>query len=566
MRLPSVLLNTTNSQLGWRGYVLLLLLALACFAPGIASLPVTDRDEPRFAQASKQMIESGNYVDIRYQDEVRYKKPVGIYWLQSASARLFNPDNLNQIWAYRLPSLLGAVLAVLFTAALGCLMFGPLAGFMAGLLLLSTLILNVEARIAKTDAMLLGCIMAAQYALARAYVAHIRHTAMPGWGNALLFWTAQAIAFLIKGPILLLVTVSTIIVGYFWRPKHSAAVGMSWLKALRPLVGLPYALLLIMPWFVAIMSLSGGNFAKESAGHDLLSKLWQGQDRGIVPPGVHLLAFPAVYFPAALIVLLALPDIWRNRHDQLVKFLLAWIIPTWLVFELALTKLPHYTLPAFPALAILAAKFCVDGFPKLGIDGKRRLPFFAATIMVILSLGLAIGTFVLRFSHGGGYDPVTLAAALILIMGMGLSLALIAQKKPLGIAALAATALVFFVTTLAHTLPHLMNFWHARDVTTVALAAKPCPELKLVSSDYAEPSLVFQAGTATQLSPGGQAVATAMQADHCVLGLVSAKQLAAFQQAWGNAPPPETIQNFKGYNLGSGRIVDLTLYRMAASQ
>ena len=561
MRLPPLLINSSTNQLSWRGYLALVLLALVCFAPGITSLPVTDRDEPRFAQASKQMIESGNYIDIRYQDEVRYKKPVGIYWLQSASAKLFNPDNLNEIWAYRLPSLLGAVLAVLFTAALGSLMFGPAAGFLAGLLLLSTLILNVEARIAKTDAMQLACIMAAQFALVRAYLSFIRREAAPGWGNALLFWTAQAAAFLIKGPILLLVTAATIIVTRFWQPKDHEPVGFGWLRSLRIWAGLPYALLLILPWFIAIMTLSGGHFAQESAGHDLLSKLWQGQDRGIVPPGVHTLVFPAIYFPASLLVLLALPDIWRGRHEPRVKFLLAWIIPTWIVFELALTKLPHYTLPVFPALAILAAHFCVAGFPQLGVDGKRRLPFIAATIIFIITIGLAIGLPVLTYSQNGTFDPIVITASLVLMLGMGAALALLAQKKSLGISVLAVTALLFFVSTFSHTLPSMQNFWHARDVTKVAQQVKPCPELLIASSDYAEPSLVFQAGTKTQLVNDGAAVAAAMQADHCVMGLVSQKRLASFMAAWGNQAYPEALHQFKGYNLGSGRMVDLTLYR-----
>src|ERR1700740_3379159 len=59
-------------------------MALVCFLPGFLNIAPIDRDEARFAQATKQMIESGDYIDIRFQDEVRYKKPVGIYWLQGA--------------------------------------------------------------------------------------------------------------------------------------------------------------------------------------------------------------------------------------------------------------------------------------------------------------------------------------------------------------------------------------------------------------------------------------------------------------------------------------------------
>src|SRR5438067_8628964 len=100
---------------------LLVLLLVTCISvlPGFFSIPPTDRDESRFAQATKQMIETGDYVDIRYQDEVRYKKPVGIYWLQAAVVKAANALGfqraLTTIWLYRIPSLVGAVGAVLLT-------------------------------------------------------------------------------------------------------------------------------------------------------------------------------------------------------------------------------------------------------------------------------------------------------------------------------------------------------------------------------------------------------------------------------------------------------------------
>src|SRR3954463_6152775 len=67
-----------------RAIALLLVCAALFFLPGFFNIPPVDRDEARFAQATKQMVEAGDYVDIRFQDEVRYKKPVGIYWMQAA--------------------------------------------------------------------------------------------------------------------------------------------------------------------------------------------------------------------------------------------------------------------------------------------------------------------------------------------------------------------------------------------------------------------------------------------------------------------------------------------------
>src|SRR5215204_11192 len=102
-----------------RAVALLVLVSLAAFLPGFFQIPPVDRDEARFAQATKQMVESGDFVDIRFQEEVRYKKPVGIYWMQAAVVKagvaLGVPDALHTISLYRIPSLLGAILAVLLT-------------------------------------------------------------------------------------------------------------------------------------------------------------------------------------------------------------------------------------------------------------------------------------------------------------------------------------------------------------------------------------------------------------------------------------------------------------------
>src|SRR5262245_9428448 len=70
-----------------RATAVLILVCLVSFLPGFFNIPPVDRDEARFAQATKQMIESGDYIDIRFQDEVRYKKPVGIYWIQAGVVR-----------------------------------------------------------------------------------------------------------------------------------------------------------------------------------------------------------------------------------------------------------------------------------------------------------------------------------------------------------------------------------------------------------------------------------------------------------------------------------------------
>ena len=102
-----------------RAVAALAILALISFLPGFFTIPPVDRDEARFAQATKQMLESGDYVDIRLQEESRYKKPVGIYWLQAAVVQAAEAVGVREarttIGLYRIPSLIGAIGAVLAT-------------------------------------------------------------------------------------------------------------------------------------------------------------------------------------------------------------------------------------------------------------------------------------------------------------------------------------------------------------------------------------------------------------------------------------------------------------------
>src|SRR5215813_11062183 len=102
-----------------RACLLLAIVALLAFLPGFFNIPPVDRDEARFAQATKQMLETGDFVDIRFQDDVRYKKPVGIYWMQAAAVQTASALGLARpqarIWVYRIPSLIGAIGAVLLT-------------------------------------------------------------------------------------------------------------------------------------------------------------------------------------------------------------------------------------------------------------------------------------------------------------------------------------------------------------------------------------------------------------------------------------------------------------------
>ncbi len=114
-----------------------------------------------------------------------------------------------------------------------------------------------------------------------------------------------------------------------------------------------WLLVLVLPWFVAIYWRAGGTFFTTSVGGDMLAKFAAQESHG-APPGLYLLLFWLTFWPGAPLAGMAAPAVWRARREPGAQYLLAWLVPSWIVFELVLTKLPHYVLPLYPAIAILS--------------------------------------------------------------------------------------------------------------------------------------------------------------------------------------------------------------------
>jgi len=236
---------------GLKQYVGLILLCVVLYTPGLTTLPPVDRDEARFAQATRQMLESRDFIRIRFQQKPRHKKPIGIHWLQALSVKLTGSP--NRIWPYRIPSLLGAMLAAILTFVFGKNLFDQQTGLFGAIVTASSLLLVVEAHQATTDAALLAAVVAAQGSLGTLYVRN-RHGETVGLGTAITFWTAQGIGILLKGPIVPLVSLLTILT--LLAVDRSA----SHLRGLRVKLGIPLVVLIVSPWAIAITMATDGTF------------------------------------------------------------------------------------------------------------------------------------------------------------------------------------------------------------------------------------------------------------------------------------------------------------------
>jgi hypothetical protein len=184
---------------------------LLTFVPGMATIPPLDRDESRFTQATKQMIETGDFIEIRFQDEARNKKPIGIYWMQAITAGWLSDEPFNSIWAYRIPSVLGGILTVLFVFGLGAKLFDEETGLIGAGLMASSLLLIGETHIAKTDAVLLALVTATQLMVAHFFVAARQGAPQPRLRDSVLLGLAFGLGVLVKGPMILFFVGLTVI-------------------------------------------------------------------------------------------------------------------------------------------------------------------------------------------------------------------------------------------------------------------------------------------------------------------------------------------------------------------
>ncbi|WP_170975804.1 glycosyltransferase family 39 protein [Rhizobium sp. FY34] len=500
-----------------RNLVILVCVSLFVLLPGMTLLPLTDRDEALYVQASRQMMESHDWVDIRFQDNPRYKKPVGIYWLQGLAGLVTGGAEDSPLWVYRLPSLLGAILVGLFSYGIANRIAGEKAGLIAGILALTTVELALEARIAKTDAMLCATIIASQFALIHAYLDPERRQVF--WRNA-LFWLSLGLAILIKGPVALLV------IGLTGLGVTLTERSFSLLRSLSPVRGMAAMMLVVLPWLIAIGWISGGDFFRESLGRDVIGKIATAQESHGAPPGTYLAVAIATFWPLSLFASLAFVFAFRNWRDSAVRFLFFWAVPTWLVFELTATKLPNYILPMMPAFAILTAVALIKGGLRHDTWWFRFTYFCMVIGGSILGIGLNLAFYYLQ----GHISPLGLAMGLAVLLASIAAWRLFLKDRLIqGIAAMTVTAVLAYMMVYAVLLPQARDFWLSERIAEAVAQARTCAQPQMIVVGYGEPSVVFRLGTQTKLT-GALEAASLFHDAPCAIAVVAEQASTDFRQ------------------------------------
>ena len=443
----------------------LVLLCLALWLPGLRTIPAFDGGETQLALAARATLEAGGLVPAGV--------PHGLAWAQAGAVLAveslgLHPQARARIWAYRIPSVLGGLLAVLAVVGLGRALVGRRAAVLAAAMLAGTAGLVVAAHLARGEAPLLGALAVAMGLMGRAYVNPAGVTARQAAG----FWLALGAALLLGGPAGL---AAPLLAGItLLAADRAMANGAPWLRALRP--GWGVAAMALPAVLARVLGTGGAPPAPDEA----------------AMPGMLLSALAA--FPAGFLLLRALPGLWADRLQPPTRFLLAWAVPAGLLAG---------PVAALPALVLLAAAWAMDPLRRAPPRWLQRL---SAALLVAAAGAIGLGVALLPFLADGTISPLAFTA--LPLAGLVALAGLRAASPARAGLAMALLGVPLAWVVMQGVVPRLTAPWLAPRLAALVQEARPGLDGdRFGVAGYQAPSLVFAIGPGTSLLGSGAAAA-----------------------------------------------------------
>lgn len=505
----SWLLPETFSDAACRrhGAWVLLLFTAVLYLPGLGTLPLMDRDEPRFANATVEMMQRGAWVVPYFNSDpamtdadriaamqkgkgamevgYRFDKPPLTYWWMRLHYALFG---INE-FAARLHTVLSVWLVALVILAMGRRLFSARAGLAAGIAWVTTLQVIVHGRLCVADMPMVLFVTTTGWALMEvlrllpAPEVPSPSAAFTRWHT--LLYVSLGLGFLAKGPIAWLVPVLAVALWRlaFWRKPVAWGTLKLWPGALITLA-------MVAAWGIPALVQTQGLFWQVGMGEHVVKRGTTAFNGRFPVPGYYLLSALLSLFPWIAL----LPQVWtrvRAQWDAPRAFLVSWLAAPYLIFSLYATQLPHYVMPGFPAAMLL-----VMGAGDLGKPGRwGRLARWACPM---LFFAVGIGFFSLLWFLWLPLNSQTVLLCFTLglffmsVGGLGGWLLGPAEPSPSTSWArwmVMVLQLVVIAACLSVACGELRKLHPA---TQLAARAGPLPEkIDLVGWQFQEPSLVF---------------------------------------------------------------------------
>lgn len=356
-----------------RDRVLLTLFALAVLLPGTCGVSLTDRDEGWYAQVSREMLQTGDWLIPHYLGQPWLAKPPLLYWCVAASFALFG----LQVWAARLISVLAVVGVVQLLGTLAGGLYNRRVALIACYSFITAGLPLVIGKMLLTDNVLLLCCLAAMVLLWRFA------TQRPTVGRAVGFWLCVGLAILAKGPAII------VFGGAFALGLLSQAAARRRMFSARLWLFSPVCLLVAGSWYVYAALHAGGTLGQQFFGYEIASRIVGAPHGHGGPPGYYVLLSLAGWLPWTALVPGAVFDLWHaRRRDHAAWLLLIWFGLPWLFLELIHSKLPHYILPCYVPLAIMFGRMWDLGLAHVPTAAQRVVLWIWTTVPLVLGVVL----------------------------------------------------------------------------------------------------------------------------------------------------------------------------------
>jgi 4-amino-4-deoxy-L-arabinose transferase-like glycosyltransferase len=368
----------TRTGVSWAVAALAAILVLLLLLPGLGRAPFDDPGEGQHAEIAREVSASGSLLDLRLNGVRYFDKPPLLYWLIALDFHVWGVSE----WSARLPSVIGAALAVGATALLGARLVDPGAGVLAGAALASSAFFLVFGRYVRPETLFMAAI---QLGLTGLLLAIRAGDGRKGW--AVVGCASLGAAALVKDPLGLIA------------PLAAVAVALALSERLRPVrswlppLGVVLMLALGLGWYAWAALTHRGFLWYTVVDNHLLNAVGRRRfpDEDVPLSALEFLAvsafgaFPWIVAAAGGVVSLARRRAWRDPEETPWIALAIWTTGLWALFSLSAFKLPHYGLPAYPALALLAARWWSEDDA-----GRRWSAALHAGLFVLLAIALGL--------------------------------------------------------------------------------------------------------------------------------------------------------------------------------
>ena len=460
---------------------------LAWFWAGTGGQSLWDRDEPRYSEATRYMVESGDWVVPHFNGAIRYDKPILVYWLMAIGVKIFGLGE----FAVRAPAGIAGTLNALLILLLAY-RFG--AGFQARMLAavcgLLYLLLMIVSKAATTDAILTLTVVAA-------LLLHWEQIKSGfGWWRHLGFAAVLGLSLIHKGPVGPAIILMAMAVNAIWSRaagERSPRTGPS--VILQALAAVAVILAVSLPWAIAVWERTDGTFLTQAFNRHVVDRATKPLENHRGPIYYYIPALLAGTFPFTALTLAAMVWGCKQRSDARVRFLWSWLLPGLAMFSLVSTKLPHYVAPLLPALALMTGLWWQDRTERSAIAAGPSRGWWRAGAILVGTVGAGFLIAVPILASKSELPVLGPAIAFGILGGAGCIAGAVLWWRldaPRAISTWAITWAMAAAVIYLWALPALEPFQASKCLMTFLKKNAP-PGTQYCAVEYNEPTLVFYA-------------------------------------------------------------------------